>query len=92
MACGSYHSLVVANDINRILKKDSLRLIQETLDKYDSKWNFVVEKNKKEIEIERISDVSRKIESAVPPEEGRTDNSKIIQRPNQFNALGVKFS
>lgn len=74
MACGSYHSLVVANDVNRIMKKDYVRTIKESLNRYDSQWNckFCKLNGKQE---SRISEFAlNSVENMNPSEEGTIDN------------------
>ncbi|KAL4472690.1 hypothetical protein ABPG74_018639 [Tetrahymena malaccensis] len=104
MACGSYHSLVVANDVNRILKKETIRTIKENLEKYDQKWNLSF--NPKDNKYSNISEFihatsinnnnnnnnNNNIENIAPSEEGKIDNPKSIQKANQYYALGVQFS
>ncbi len=81
MACGSYHSLLVINDITRIMKKDFVKNYKLNFEKLDSKWNFCCgeERINSKLSLDSSSLISNQ-ENIIPSDEGKIENPKHIKK------------
>ncbi|EGR28585.1 regulator of chromosome condensation, putative [Ichthyophthirius multifiliis] len=92
MACGSYHSLLIINDITRIIKKDVVKNLKQNVEKYDSYWNFCSSDDKLNSKLSLdISSLLYNQENIIPSDEGQIENPKHIKKQNQFYCLGPQF-